>query len=281
MSTQSVNSGLLVADVSFDWNGFAEAKNHAHVQASALDPSILSDLDGQLGDGGGVVNGRDGGSSATDVSAQLTPVADSVPVDNSQSVAADSSPIPLSGADNLIIGTEAADEITGTTGIDVIIGLGGNDTIDGNGGQDFIFGGAGDDVLTGENEIYGEDGNDTIYGGDNINSLDWLHGGAGNDVLHGGDGNDGLEGGAGDDILYSDFGWDGYVFTDGWGHDQVMDFEDGFDVFDMTRVTGLSDYSQLTITASGSDTLISYSSDTFLVVGVAPSAIDAGDFFFA
>jgi Ca2+-binding RTX toxin-like protein len=288
MSIQSLGAGP-IEDLDLNLHGFARAKGHLEVHASALDPSLLSDLGGQPGDG--AVNGVDGGSGPTDVSMQLTPAAETVPADNGPSVAEDSGPIPISGADNLFIGTEAADEIVGTSDNDVIIGLGGNDTINGAGGDDSIFAGSGDDVVHGQGGLYGEDGNDTIVGGDDIHILDLLHGGAGNDVLYGGAGNDGLEGGAGDDILYGDPQFsdpanptnnytDAFFFASGWGHDQVMDFENGIDSFYMNSDTGLSNYSQLTIAASGSDTLISYGGDTILVVGVAPSAIDSSDFVF-
>lgn len=64
----------------------------------------------------------------------------------------------LSGAEDVIYGTEDADSISG---------LGGNDALQGMEGADFILGGGGSDLLlggTGEDSIYGEAGNDFIFG---------------------------------------------------------------------------------------------------------------------
>ena len=41
---------------------------------------------------------------------------------------------------------------------------------------------------------------------------------------------------------------DTFVFGDGWGTDFVFDFEHNVDKIDMTAVTGLNTFSQLTLT---------------------------------
>ncbi|MFC7397106.1 calcium-binding protein [Chelatococcus sp. GCM10030263] len=260
MSTQTFTTDVFSVDTILDWQTFNQEK--ASARSSALDSVGLDATAGpdfQAADGG--------------------------------VAAADATPVIIPGVAGLILGTEGADTIDGTTGVDVILAFGGNDTINGGGGDDIISGGSGDDLIYGDGQLYGDDGNDDIHGGDDAFIVDYLYGGAGNDVLHGGQGNDGLNGGAGDDILYADpassdpsnpingYG-DAFIFGNGWGHDQVMDFEDGIDVFDMSQVIGLLGYSQLTVAASGDDTLISYGNDTILVVGVESTAIDAGDFQF-
>ncbi|MBU2260183.1 hypothetical protein KKC44_06315, partial [Patescibacteria group bacterium] len=74
-------------------------------------------------------------------------------------------------------GTNNNDVMVGTNGADEIDGRGGNDIICGRGGDDEIEGGAGNDI------IYGEAGNDSIEGDDGL------------DLIFGNDGDDSLEGG--------------------------------------------------------------------------------------
>ena len=51
--------------------------------------------------------------------------------------------------DDMILGTDGADNIVGTTDNDTIYGFGGDDIIDGRSGNDVIDGGLGDDILIG------------------------------------------------------------------------------------------------------------------------------------
>jgi hypothetical protein len=74
--------------------------------------------------------------------------------------------------DDVIVGTDANDEITGHWGNDVICGGDGDDSINGQHDHDMILGGAGDDTLIGQK------GNDFIDGGE------------GRDVINGGPGGD-------------------------------------------------------------------------------------------
>jgi hypothetical protein len=122
--------------------------------------------------------------------------------------------------DNVIVGTEDADELHGTNGRDLIFGLGGNDTIDGSGNQaDCIVGGEGDDELYSDNSgdvVIGGEGNDKLYSGNAGDALyggpgdDTLYGDNGTDLMHGGPGDDKLFGGNGPDDLYGDEGDDDY-----------------------------------------------------------------------
>lgn len=114
--------------------------------------------------------------------------------------------------DDVIYGTDLADNLDGGAGNDIIYAGGGDDLVHGNVGDDILYGQDGNDKLYGDagNDVaYGGAGNDLLEGGEGDDRLygedgnDTLHGGPGNDILDGGAGINTLEGGAGDDILYS------------------------------------------------------------------------------
>ena len=69
-----------------------------------------------------------------------------------------------SGFDDLILGTDAANELFGGYGDDELRGRGGNDSIEGSGHDDFLAGDAGDDSLN------GGPGTDVADGGDGTDS---------------------------------------------------------------------------------------------------------------
>ena len=100
------------------------------------------------------------------------------------------------------------------------------------------------------NEIYGGQNSDVLEGGGGKDTLKsygtgWLDAMmSGRDTLIGGDGDDTLDGGNAADT---------YVFADGWDHDTVNYFELGVDKLDLRQVTGLTSFSQLTITAEKID----------------------------
>ncbi len=105
--------------------------------------------------------------------------------------------------DDLLIGTDAVDQINGTLGNDTIWGGLGDDTVKGGWGDDIVAGGAGDDKVTGDwgnDQLLGGDGNDRLFGGDGDNVL---FGGAGNDRLVATGRLDILDGGAGNDTLHA------------------------------------------------------------------------------
>jgi Ca2+-binding RTX toxin-like protein len=139
-----------------------------------------------------------------------------------------------------------------------IYGAGGTDTIIGGFGADFLWGGSGDDTVTGNG------GDDTLVG---ELGADRLTGGAGNDALYGNSGNGG------------DGAVDTFVFTNSWGTDFVFDFEHGIDKLDMTGVLGVHSMSDLTITSSGGNAVISFGSDHISVAGQA-GQITQEDFLF-
>ncbi|MBU4163287.1 MAG: M10 family metallopeptidase C-terminal domain-containing protein [Alphaproteobacteria bacterium] len=107
------------------------------------------------------------------------------------------------------------------------IGRGGNDRFDASGVATFAT-------------LYG-------YGGD-----DTLIGGASNDVIYGGTGNDTIIGNAGNDS---------FVQETGWGADTITDFGNGADRI-LFRAAGLTQFSQLTVTQSGADTLVTFGAQT-------------------
>lgn len=128
--------------------------------------------------------------------------------------------------DDLIIGSQLADEIGGGNGDDILLGNDGNDILFGFNGNDTLDGGSGDDYLSG-----GE-------------GVDILFGGEGNDTLVGGPGADLLEGGAGNDVFKfnaSDFAPD--------TQDVIDDFVQGEDSI---VIEGLGEGSSVSLDANGS-----------------------------
>ena len=156
--------------------------------------------------------------------------------------------------------------------------VGGNDVIDGTGasanleiyaegGTDFVIGGSGADFL------WGGSGNDIMAGNSN------------NDVLVGQGGADRLTGGIGIDSLYGNAGnggdsvQDTFVFGDDWGTDFVFDFEHNVDKIDMTAVSGLNDFSQLTLTnTSDGHCYVSFGGNLIAVANHTTANLTASDF---
>ena len=110
--------------------------------------------------------------------------------------------------DDIIMGTDGADEIWGYSGDDVICGLGGDDQLQGGFHDDVLCGGEGDDRLYGEDHadvLCGGRGDDLLDGGKQV---DVLCGDQGEDLLYGDKGNDSLDGGVGTDLLVGGGGTD-------------------------------------------------------------------------
>ena len=154
----------------------------------------------------------------------------------------------------------------------------GADTIAGAAGNDEIYGGAGNDLLDGgadNDTISGGIGNDFARGraGDDLAS-----GNEGNDVVFGGFGRDSTSGDAGDDFLGIVFGANTLRFSDGDGDDTVVGYDPGIDGFDLTAVSGLDDFSDLSLTDTGNDVLVDYGSGSFRLNNTEFSSVEAGDF---
>ncbi len=199
----------------------------------------------------------------------------------------------------------AAEPVAGTTGDDTniiptfkqtIFTDGGNDIVDGSvskgsdnrvyggdgndellaGKNDRLFGEAGDDILDatvgkGGNRLYGGAGNDTLFAGTN----DFLSGGDGDDKLFAGKGGNTLYGGAGADKFYLTSG--GLPTT----ANTIGDFEVGIDKMLILGVSGVSDFSKVTLTAKGADTLVTAGGkDLALLTSIQSSSLNAGSFAF-
>ncbi|WP_339384464.1 DVUA0089 family protein [Oscillatoria sp. FACHB-1407] len=130
-------------------------------------------------------------------------------------------------------------------------GNGGNDRLSA-GRSDRLFGDAGNDLLDarrgrGSNLLSGGVGNDTIY----AKTRETVDGGIGDDILWAGSGGSNLRGGAGRDRF--------------WLADRTLpsstniirDFQVGVDSLNVKAIPGVTQFSDLTLTQQGADTLIS------------------------
>ena len=222
------------------------------------------------------------------------------------------------GRDDLS-GGEGDDVLYGGEGDDTLEGGANNDTLYGGEGKDYLFGGEGSDILyggDGRDNLYGGDGDDTLYGGteggDLLNPMflskleggkgndtiyggegheiitgddgnDFLYGGTGNDNIYGGSGSDVIEGGEGGDNLRGGEGADTFVFAAGHGNDRIGDFTNGEDQIDLTQITGITAFGDLSITADGTTAVIDlsdYGGGEIRLDNVAVADLDAEDFQF-
>ena len=174
------------------------------------------------------------------------------------------------------------ENLSGSSGNDTLTGDGGNNVLAGDSGNDTLNGGDGDDTLYGDGRIHidshGTAGSGPIATFGDVFVLDGEA--DGNDVLNGGKGNDTLVGGGGDDVLTGGQGSDTFVFGAHSGHDTITDFAKK-DVIEFDATSGVHSFSDLTLTASGKDTLISWGTgDSILVEGMKPKQLSASDFQF-
>ncbi|PNU05604.1 family 16 glycosylhydrolase [Novosphingobium guangzhouense] len=197
------------------------------------------------------------------------------------------------------IGNAEANRLIGNGGNNVLNGLGGNDYIDGGAGNDTLIGGKGDDVYvvdsTGDRVLENADeGNDTVMSAvsftlpANVETLrltgaaaingagnalsnklygnaaaNKLFGWAGDDLLDGGAGNDVLNGGAGTDTLTGGAGADTFVFSTGYGKDNVTDFQHGVDKLVLVNVKS----SAVSISHTATATVVSIGADKITLTG--------------
>ena len=125
--------------------------------------------------------------------------------------------------------------------------------------------------------LYGDEGDNTLIGERPDNNIDGL---GGNDTIVGGPGFDQIVGGSGDDTLTGGFGYgeDTFIFAAGHGNDTITDFarENSAivghpgspgpgqppsislkrDVIDLTQLPSISEFSELSVTTDGTNTLI-------------------------
>ena len=203
--------------------------------------------------------------------------------------------------DDTLYGGEGDDALYGDavrdpadTGDDTLYGGAGNDAMWGHAGDDTLYGGEGDDrlygdaardgeyqgVYTGDDTIYGAAGDDTIYGGA---GNDTLYGGEDNDYLQGDEGDDTLYGGVGDDTMRGGADADTFVFAAGHGNDTIKDFTDGEDLIDLSQISGIAGFEDLTITADGDAAVIdltAHGGGTIRLADFDVANLDAEDFAF-
>ena len=182
----------------------------------------------------------------------------------------------LQGSDHndTLIGEGSANILDGGLGDDSLVGYGGNDRLFGQGGSDTLRGDAHNDNL------YGGADNDHLFGGgDN----DALFGGTGDDIVSGDGGFDTISGGAGDDSLTGGGNWDVFEFSDGFGNDTITDFDvtNSFEHIDLSGVSGVGSFSDLTISAAGANTIIDFGDgNTITLIGVSDGSLTANEFVF-
>jgi Ca2+-binding RTX toxin-like protein len=195
----------------------------------------------------------------------------------------DGPPMPVDFGNDIIKGTNGADDINAGAGDDIVKGRGGADDINGGGGNDSLHGGRGRD------DIYGGSGDDSLSGGGGRDDLnggngdDYLSGGAGRDELYGGRGNDTLDGGAGNDQMNGGAGSDTFVF--GSGRDKIGDFREG-DIIMLDAGLGVTGFADLMaraqVVGGGDDIVFQFGGGNSLrLEDVALASLDAGDFIFS
>lgn len=178
-----------------------------------------------------------------------------------------------------LYGGGGQDDLRAEAGDDLVYGEAGNDTLHGYAGQDTLYGGLGDDLFNGaegNDVIYGEDGNDRLLGADD------------NDTLTGGDGNDTLRGEADADSMIGGNGADTFEYlalteSTSNSRDTIADFAHGTDKISFAAISSITSMSDLTITLSGGNTIVTSGSFELLMTGdytQGANQLDAGDFIF-
>lgn len=147
---------------------------------------------------------------------------------------------------------------------DTLIGAAGDDTLKGGGGNDKIYGHGGND------ELEGNSGNDALYGG------------GGHDDLEGGSGNDRLDGGSGRNELKGGSGSDTFVFSA--GRTEIEDFRAGSDKVELSKLLGVSNFSDMmklaTTSNGGEDIRIDLGGSTLIFEDTTIRELKSSDFFF-
>ncbi len=209
------------------------------------------------------------------------------------------------GGNDVLWGSAFVDTLDGGTGDDVIRGQGGADVMIGGTGNDqyIVFdaatsitelAGGGYDIVyfTGPGSLFiGENVEDgRLFGpatglvgnglrnllvGNNAGLGSTLDGGGGDDVIFGSTGADILIGGAGDDTLYSQGGADVFDYkAAGWGTDLIGGFTAGLSKIEFEAASGVTGFSQLSLTVAGGNTQVGHANGVILVFGVTLTQTD-------
>ena len=220
--------------------------------------------------------------------------------------------------DDTLTGDAAANNLLGYLGNDTINGGGGDDIIEGFADADTLDGGDGIDILSFANDqagvtaslttkvgtsgaasgdtyanfesVRGGFGNDTLTGSTAANVME---GGRGNDVIGAGAGTDTISGDAGDDTLTGGAGADLFVFGNiapynrvtflsGFGHDTITDFQDKVDRVSFVDNTLVQSLSDLTISQSGANTIVTVTDtgDTITLLNFSAVKFTSADVIF-
>jgi serralysin len=134
------------------------------------------------------------------------------------------------------------------------------------------MGGKGADLLIGneqDNSILGGNGDDTILGA------------AGEERISGDAGSDWIDGGADDDVVWGGSGRDRFVFSDGYGTDTIMDFEQS-DIIDLSDLTGFITLEELFdnfTTEQNGDVVIEIGDNILIVKDTSLNDLNANNVF--
>lgn len=109
---------------------------------------------------------------------------------------------------------------------------------------------------------------------------DFLHGGGGRDTLKGGDKQDMLVDGGGVDRMFGGKGDDVFSFVKDGKRDKVMDYEDGSDRIDLSRL-GVEGFRDVVVVQKSGGVLLKAAGEKIVLVGADKGDIDADDFIFA
>lgn len=186
--------------------------------------------------------------------------------------------------------TSGFENVSGSLHDDSLTGNSGANVLAGDLGSDNLSGGDGNDTLYGDGRIWvdigdsaGGSGPIALFGqqddepGLNEGDPDFT---SGNDTLIGGKGDDMLYGGRGDDVMTGNQHNDWFVIEANSGDDRITDFANP-DTIVFAASSGVDDFADLTLTASGHNTIISWgTSDSIFVDGVRPHQLSAPDFDF-
>ena len=203
--------------------------------------------------------------------------------------------IDAQGGNKVVPGTAGDDTSILPTRKDTIFTAGGNDLVDATeaAGNNRIYGGDGnDELLAGfSDRLFGEAGDDILdaTAGKGSNRL---YGGAGSDklfagtadFLSGGDGDDSLFAGKGGNTLYGGAGADKFYLTSGGlptSANTIGDFEIGIDKMLILGISGVTDFTKVTLTQQGGDTLVKAGGkDLAVITGIGSNTLNANSFSF-
>ncbi|MEM6624730.1 MAG: hypothetical protein AAF674_21135 [Pseudomonadota bacterium] len=184
---------------------------------------------------------------------------------------------------NALSGGDGADMIYGRHGRDTLFGGDGDDLLHGGVGADHLVGGAGTDRAQYNHAVWSltvnmgnpqENSGEAV--GDTYDSVENLYGSNFNDTLSGDSGDKGIWGGLGRDL---------FIFTDGWGHDTLHDFDvlGQIELIDLSGVTEITDNFDLSVnhlTIVGEDSVVHAGDNSITLKGINLAELGYSPFVF-